>query len=115
MMPERLNMVPCPGRQICAWAEEEWQEESAKRPEYSEHLPKGFTTAKDPRYILRPEAIESLFYMYRITGRKEYQDTAWDMFTSIVQGTETEIANAAVRDVTVAEYPLPKDDYMEVR
>lgn len=114
LMPERLNMVPCPDRQLCAWAEEEWQEESAKRPEYKEHLPKGFTTAKDPRYILRPEAIESIFYMYRITGRKEYQDIAWEMFTSIIKGTETDIANAAVQDVTIAEYPLPKEDYMEV-
>ncbi|KAK0389840.1 hypothetical protein NLU13_3413 [Sarocladium strictum] len=91
LMPERLNM----------------------RPEYKKHLPKGFTTAKDPRYILRPEAIESIFYMYRITGRREYQETAWEMFTSIIKGTETEIANAAVQDVTIAEYPLPKEDYME--
>ena len=52
--------------------------------------------------------------MYRITGRKEYQDTAWEMFSSIIQGTQTDIANAAVLDVTVAEYPLPKEDYMEV-
>lgn len=114
LMPERLNMVPCPDRMLCAWAEEEWQEESAKRPEYKEHLPKGFTTAKDPRYILRPEAIESIFYMYRITGRKEYQDIAWDMFSAIIQATQTDLANAAVLDVTIAEYPMPQEDYMEV-
>lgn len=113
LMPERINMVPCPDRNMCVWAEEEWQEEVSKRPEWQPHLPKGFTTAKDPRYILRPEAIESIFYMYRITGRKEYQDIAWDMFTSIVAATEVPLGNAAVVDVT--QTPVDHEDYMEVR
>ena len=37
------------------------------------------------------------------------------MFTAVSNGTETPYANAAVLDVTKAEYPLPKEDYMEVR
>ncbi|KAK3485241.1 glycoside hydrolase [Neurospora hispaniola] len=115
MMPERYNMVPCPSRDDagCRWNEDVWEREKKKRLEWKQHLPKGFTTAKDPRYILRPEAIESVFVMWRITGRQEFQEAAWDMFTAVSKGTVTEFANAAVLDVTKAEYPLPKEDYME--
>jgi mannosyl-oligosaccharide alpha-1,2-mannosidase len=114
MMPERLNMVPCERNKPCTWDEERWKAEREKRPEYKPHLPKGFTTAKDPRYILRPEAIESVFYMYRITGEAEWQDAAWDMFRAVARGTATELGSAAVLDVTVAKPILPQDDYMEV-
>ncbi|EHK18895.1 glycoside hydrolase family 47 protein [Trichoderma virens Gv29-8] len=92
MMPERIDLAP---------------------PEWKSHLPKGFTSAKDPRYLLRPEAIESVFYSYRITGRREFQDAAWDMFTAIAKGTETAYANAAVLDVTIDGGKLPLEDYME--
>ena len=124
MMPERLNMVPCPGGRgavdddddgPCPWDEARWRAEAEKRPEYKPHLPKGFTTAKDPRYILRPEAIESVFYLWRITGDDEWQEAAWDMFQAVAKGTATELANAAVLDVTVALPKLPQEDYMEVR
>ncbi|KAK4033265.1 glycoside hydrolase [Parachaetomium inaequale] len=113
MMPERLNMIPCERDKPCMWDEERWVEERAKRPEYKPHLPKGFTTAKDPRYILRPEAIESVFYMWRITGDAEWQEAAWDMFQAVAKGTATETGSAAVLDVTVALPQLPLDDYME--
>ncbi|KAK0724217.1 family 47 glycosyl hydrolase [Lasiosphaeris hirsuta] len=113
MMPERYNMIPCESRENCKWNETAFDEGKRLRREWAPHLPKGFTTAKDPRYILRPEAIESVFVMYRITGRQEFQEAAWDMFTAIANGTATEYANAAVLDVTKAEYPLPQEDYME--
>ncbi|KXX73228.1 Endoplasmic reticulum mannosyl-oligosaccharide 1,2-alpha-mannosidase [Madurella mycetomatis] len=113
IMPERYNMVPCKSRSRCPWDEALFDQEKEKRPEWAPHLPKGFTTAKDPRYLLRPEAIESVFIMYRITGRQEYQEAAWDMFLAISNATATPYANAAVLDVTKAEYPLPQEDYME--
>ena len=31
--------------------------------------------------IKRPETIESLFYLYRVTGDKKYQDIGWEIFT----------------------------------
>lgn len=80
-----------------------------------EHLPLGFTTAKDPRYILRPEAIESVFIMYRITGKAVWQELGWDMFTAIANGTKTAMGtHAAVLDVTRKAPSLPQEDYMEV-
>lgn len=128
MMPERLNMVPCGsgaggegnngydhiGAGPCAWDEDLWVQETGKRREYRPHLPKGFTTAKDPRYILRPEAIESVFYLWRITGETEWQEAAWDMFRAVARGTATETGSAAVLDVTEDRPDLPLDDYMEV-
>jgi mannosyl-oligosaccharide alpha-1,2-mannosidase len=117
IMPERLNMVACErgaGAEPCRWDEDRWVAEREKRPEYKPHLPKGFTTAKDPRYILRPEAIESVFYMYRITGDSRWQDVAWNMFRAVAKGTATELGSAALLDVTVSKWPPPLDDYMEV-
>ena len=114
MMPERYNMVICKDYKDCPWDEELWDEQKAKRVQYLPHLPKGFTTAKDPRYILRPEAIESVFVLYRITGKSDFQEAAWDMFQAIAKGTETPYANAAVLDVTKKADKLPQEDYMEV-
>ncbi|KAI9313567.1 glycoside hydrolase [Dichotomocladium elegans] len=34
-------------------------------------------------YILRPETIESLFYFYRFTHDKQYQEMAWKIFDAI--------------------------------
>jgi len=120
IMPERLNMAVCregaaegPG---CGgpWNETRWEEETRRRHEHKPHLPKGFTTAKDPRYILRPEAIESVFYMWRITGEKEWEDSAWDMFKAVERGTRAEKGAASVVDVTVRPEDVEREDYMEV-
>ncbi|KAJ9145019.1 alpha-1,2-Mannosidase [Pleurostoma richardsiae] len=113
MMPERYNMVACKSRQVCEWDERAWDEARKSRPEWKEHLPLGFTTAKDPRYILRPEAIESLFVLYRITGLADFREAAWDMFQAVSNATATAYANAAVLDVTKVQRPQPQEDYME--
>lgn len=113
MMPERFRAVPCESRETCPWSQRRWDEERAVRLDREDHLPLGVVSAKDKRYILRPEAIESLFVLWRVTGRVEFQEAAWDMFRAVANGTETEYANAAVMDVTRAEYPLEKEDYME--
>lgn len=114
MMPERFSTVACESRDTCPWSQRRWDEERASRLDREDHLPLGVVSAKDPRYILRPEAIESLFVLWRVTGRVEFQEAAWDMFKAVANGTETEYANAAVMDVTRADYPLKKEDYMEV-
>ncbi|KAF2833203.1 seven-hairpin glycosidase [Ophiobolus disseminans] len=114
IMPERYNMVICPGedrRAPCLWNQTYYEAEILTRPQYLPHLPKGFTTAKDPRYILRPEAIESVFILWRITGDPWWRDTAWDMFSAVAKATETVYANAAILDVTVIG--SQKEDYME--
>ncbi|KAF2255661.1 glycoside hydrolase family 47 protein [Trematosphaeria pertusa] len=114
MMPERYNMVKCPGpdpKKPCKWEEELLVEEREQRKDRHENLPPGFTTAKDPRYILRPEAIESVFVLWRITGREEFREAAWDMFQAVANATDTPFANAAIDDVTVIG--SKQTDYME--
>lgn len=114
MMPERFSTVACESRDRCPWSQKRWDEERAGRLDRQDHLPLGVVSARDKRYILRPEAIESLFVLWRVTGRAEFQEAAWDMFRAVANGTETQYANAAVMDVTRANYPLEKEDYMEV-
>ncbi|KAG5985768.1 hypothetical protein E4U54_005805, partial [Claviceps lovelessii] len=119
VMPETYNMVACEPRLAseCAWNETKWVEERKKRYEWKPHLPRGFTTAKDPRYLLRPEAIESIFYLYRITGKQEYQETAWNMFQAVEKASRAKFGHAAVRDVTTVSEEGAKEenqeDYME--
>lgn len=115
IMPERYNMALCPGenhRQGCAWDDAAFAAETEKRPQYKAGLPKGFTTAKDPRYILRPEAIESIFILWRITGDVWFRETAWEMFYAVSRATDTVYANAAIMDVN-APGGGEKEDYME--
>ncbi|KAK2628846.1 hypothetical protein QTJ16_001949 [Diplocarpon rosae] len=75
----------------------------------NEGLPAGFVTLRSKAYILRPEAIESVWYMYRITGESTWQDKGWKMFESIINATSTEYGHSAIHDVT-SESPVPKDE-----
>ncbi|KAH6610668.1 glycoside hydrolase family 47 [Trichoderma cornu-damae] len=106
IMPEIFGMLSCETLETCAWDEERWEKAGGKS------LPKGFTHARDKRYILRPEAIESLFVLYRVTGKADLQDTAWSMFEAIMKATQTDLANSAIEDVTVSG-PTRKLDSME--
>ncbi|TPX18177.1 uncharacterized protein E0L32_002686 [Thyridium curvatum] len=65
----------------------------------NERIPPGFTSLRDRRYILRPEAIESVWYMYRITGDAAWQDKGWDMWRAIMAACKTGTAHSAIDDV----------------
>lgn len=128
--PEIFQFIPCRGVTTgdpndCVWSEERWlkavEEEHApdfkpppvRSPDWKQptvqdivakhNLPKGMIGVSDPRYILRPEAIESIFIMYRITGDVTWMDKAWAMFQVIEKQTRTDIAASAVGDVTKEE------------
>lgn len=62
-------------------------------------------------YTVRPEAIESVFIMYRITGDKKLQDDAWRMFRSIDKMTRAQYGHAAIDDVRDPQ--ARQMDYME--
>ncbi|KAK0668438.1 glycoside hydrolase [Cercophora samala] len=109
LMPEVFEVVPCEGDWRdgpCRFDEDQWRKDGSRK------LNKPFKSVRDPKYMLRPEAIESLFIMFRITGNKEYQELAWEMFQSVVKATETELAFSAIGDVTV-HGPTKKIDSME--
>lgn len=124
IMPETFHLIPCDFRDSCPWNSTLWKEEvlrtayaagstaeTADQVIRENLLPPGFIDIGDPRYILRPEAIESIFILYRITGDKTLQEAAWRMFSTIQKLTETEYANAELEDVRV-EHPS-KTDRME--
>ncbi|OIW26523.1 seven-hairpin glycosidase [Coniochaeta ligniaria NRRL 30616] len=75
-------------------------EEYVKDRIRNEHLPKGFVSVNDKRYILRPEAIESVWYMYRITGDPVWQEKGWRMFESIIAATSVSVGHSAIDDVS---------------
>lgn len=128
--PEIFTLINCnpdePGD--CDWSDEKWHkavrdvnvydsspgqtmEEKIRLMIKDHRLAPGFSNIVDRRYILRPEAIESVFMMYRMTGDVEWQDKAWSMFESIEKATRTEIASSAIDDVTVSD--PNKSDSME--
>lgn len=67
-----------------------------------EKIPKGFAGVNSPNYILRPEAIESVWYMHRITGSPIWAEKGWKMFNSIINATRTAYGHSAITGVTTA-------------
>jgi rhamnogalacturonyl hydrolase YesR len=59
---------------------------------------KGDLQPKGPGNMLRPEAAESLFYMWRVTGEPKYREWGWRMFQAFLKHSRTmEGAFAAVK------------------
>ncbi|KKA22569.1 Mannosyl-oligosaccharide 1,2-alpha-mannosidase [Rasamsonia emersonii CBS 393.64] len=118
VMPEVFYTAVCEDKDNCTWDEKKWLadvrasavhrgrvDSDKDEDEYARELVKqaglqpGMTEINDARYMLRPEAIESVFIMYRITGDKALQDAAWRMFQSIEKLARTNIAHAGIEDV----------------
>ncbi|KAF2157548.1 glycoside hydrolase family 47 protein [Myriangium duriaei CBS 260.36] len=138
IMPEIFTVQRCgnsyasklkgDGNPGCEWSQEKWfkalvdadsiwnppenkdtpLEEQARQVVLSKKLRPGFINIRDPRYLLRPEAIESVFVMYRITGDRSLLNAGWRMFQSIAKHTKTNIAHAGIKDVSV-EKPVQED------
>lgn len=62
-----------------------------------------------PGYVLRPENIESAFYLYRETGEQQYLDMGETMFKSLIEYCKTESGYAQLSDVRTKE----KNDGMQ--
>ncbi|KAI0541597.1 glycoside hydrolase [Xylaria digitata] len=126
IMPETFMMKPCAVKDDCKWDDAAWRQEVKARAGENkkdatadeiitrERLPRGFTAIPDRRYLLRPEAVESVFVLYRTTGRKDLVESAWDMFQAINRSTTTRLANSAVWDITLPlDQTLQLSDSME--
>ncbi|KAA6394949.1 MAG: putative glycoside hydrolase family 47 protein [Streblomastix strix] len=57
------------------------KEQQQQTPSNDDILP--FWKRGNSSYILRPEVVESIFYLYRITGDKRYKDMNWQIFRNI--------------------------------
>ncbi|KAF2207411.1 glycoside hydrolase family 47 protein, partial [Cercospora zeae-maydis SCOH1-5] len=75
-------------------------EEFVKQKIEDERLPPGFARYDSRKYILRPEAIESVFYMYRITGEQHWREAGWEMFKAVERHTRVEFGHSALDDVS---------------
>ena len=49
---------------------------------------------------LRPEAIESVFIMYRVTGDDYWRSHGWEMFQAVEEHTSSTYGASSISDVT---------------
>ncbi|CAF5217956.1 unnamed protein product [Rotaria magnacalcarata] len=65
--------------------------------------------ANDIHNLLRPEFIESLYYMYHLTGDKIYQEWGWNVFQSFEKYTRQTDGYSSINDVRNKENVRPRD------
>ncbi len=64
----------------------------------------------DSHYLLRPETIESLWYLYYFTGNKTYQEWGWNIFQGIEKYTKLSSGGyTTIGNVKSAVDTRPKD------
>lgn len=60
----------------------------------------------EPKYRLRPETIESFFYLYRATNNTKYQDWGWKIFEATEKHCRTAHGFSGIADVQQENSPL---------
>ncbi|KAK0401602.1 hypothetical protein QR680_015871 [Steinernema hermaphroditum] len=65
----------------------------------------------DAHSLLRPEAFEAWFYLYRLTGDKQYQEWGWEAFQAIEKYARVEHGYSSVQNVK--RIPVSYKDMME--
>uniref|UniRef100_A0A8B9X1D2 alpha-1,2-Mannosidase n=1 Tax=Bos mutus grunniens TaxID=30521 RepID=A0A8B9X1D2_BOSMU len=71
--------------------------------------------AADRHNLLRPETVESLFYLYRLTGDRKYQDWGWEILHSF--NTYTRVPSggySSISNVQDPRHPQPRYRYLSV-
>lgn len=91
-------------------AEIEWEKHTDWKSDYDIHV-------NDVHNLQRPETIESLFYMYRITRDQKYREWGWEMFqaferySGVLDENNVKYAYNSLTDVN--KVPPPQKDNME--
>lgn len=67
----------------------------------------------DRHNLQRPETVESLFYMWRITGEVKYREWGWEMFQAFVKYTLVEDGSGFTSINDVTNLSPPARDNME--
>ncbi|XP_044295848.1 endoplasmic reticulum mannosyl-oligosaccharide 1,2-alpha-mannosidase [Varanus komodoensis] len=66
--------------------------------------------AADRHNLLRPETVESFFYLYRFTGDKKYQDWGWEILQSFNKYTRVPTGGyTSINNVQNPSNPEPRD------
>lgn len=63
----------------------------------------------DAHNLLRPEFVESLYYMYALTGNKTYQDWGWDLLQAFEKYTKVPDGYTSIGNVRDPANLRPKD------
>ena len=63
----------------------------------------------DAQNLLRPELVESLYYLYYLTGDKMYQDWGWSIFESFEKYTRQTDGYSSINDVRHKDNVRPRD------
>jgi len=63
----------------------------------------------DGQNLLRPELIESLYYLYYLTGDKMYQDWGWKIFESFEKYTRQTDGYSSIHDVRNKDHVRARD------
>ena len=73
-----------------------------------DNFSKAEITPYNDEYLLRPETVESIYVMYKMTGNPKFREYAWDIFQSLRKYCRTEIGYAGIGDVRRPnQFPLP--------
>ena len=70
-----------------------------------------FTVPQEAKNIQRPETVESLFVMYRLTKDPKYRKWGWKIFKAFESNMRVDGGYASVRDVN--RTPCPRANKME--
>ncbi|XP_006981099.1 endoplasmic reticulum mannosyl-oligosaccharide 1,2-alpha-mannosidase [Peromyscus maniculatus bairdii] len=64
----------------------------------------------DRHNLLRPETVESLFYLYRVTRDRKYQDWGWEILQSFNKYTRVSSGGySSINNVQDSQKPNPRD------
>jgi len=57
------------------------------------------------KYVLRPEALESLFLAFRLTGEERFREAAWEIFLNLQRNCRTPAAFSGIKDCDFGRPP----------
>lgn len=100
IMMNSLTTLPSSPKTFDPSADAAWHED------YEIHL-------LDRHNLQRPETVESLFYLWRITGEEYYRQVGWEIFEAFVKHTTVPDGAGFSSIGNVEEIPPPTRDNME--
>ena len=71
----------------------------------------GNVYGRDSYYILRPETVESYFYMWRMTKNQKYRDWAWDFVQALEEHCRSTYGYAGLKDVNSGEQNTTQESF----
>ena len=86
---------------------------SASHEESAEWKKDYILKSQDLHNLQRPETVESLFYMWRITGDITYREWGWEMFKSFVEYSSVDDGGGFTSLSNANKIPATKKDNME--